>query len=348
MPREHPMFWRTGWCLVLWAVLGGWAATGKVALTVKADAKQPAGGPVVVEVTMTNIGPGAISWWCGGPDKYPGAEHLAVKVRYGEEAPWHKTGATNGQYTMGSGRSGTLQPGAAIVVPLAIPVDGAKRGTVRFSIEAGPWQAAEPAHGRVELVTDREIAERRQAREIAAVRAHGPPFWLHLAERYTDKAVLDATLRLVAADDGLTVSGAAAVLARQRALPAGAGEVLARAVGRWLPRRAKPQWGGLQEYLVEAALNTQSEVARAAVLQRMAETTDARTCALIVDRLSLSPGDKAWLRRAKAAIIALPPAATAHPEVAHQKDAALKFLDLRISGRAWVGEPGSPFFGHVQ
>src|SRR4051794_35285209 len=98
---------------------------GEVQITAKADREQPTGWPLVVEVTLTNSGARAISWWCGGPEIYPGAEHFVVEVRYGPESEWHSVQPTNGQYTEGSGGNRELKPGESIVVPLAIPVSKA-------------------------------------------------------------------------------------------------------------------------------------------------------------------------------------------------------------------------------
>ena len=71
-----------------------------------AESPQPAGYPVVLELTLTNPGKDSVAWWCGGPERYPGAEHFVVEVRYDGGEKWHAVEATNGQYTQGSGDTG--------------------------------------------------------------------------------------------------------------------------------------------------------------------------------------------------------------------------------------------------
>jgi hypothetical protein len=298
---------------------------GNVELTVAVDHDQPAGWPVVVEVTLKNTGAAPIKWWCGGPGLYPGAEHFIVKVRYGPDRDWLDARATNGQYFEGSGSFRELKPGEIIVVPLAIPTK--RTGGLSFTIRPAEWRTAKPVEGFVMTSDVRAHADNRQARVIAAAIAQSPPFWRHLAEDYPDAVVMDAMLKLVTVDNASIAGGAARVLAFQLTLPESAGDSLAPLVDRWLPRSPRPEWGGLREYIVRAALRTQSEAARATVLKAMTEAHDANSRRIAIDELRLSPGDIPWLRRARDAIAAFEQAGGGDPG---QTKRAVEWLDARI------------------
>jgi hypothetical protein len=112
--------------------------------------------------------------------------------------------------------------------------------------------------------------------------------------------------------------------------PAAAGDGLAGAVRLWLPRSPRPEWGGLRESVVEAALKTRSELARQAVLDALRDPPDAGARWIAIDALRLSPGDPAWLRRARAAVAEVGRARPDDAELARQVKLATEWLDSRI------------------
>jgi hypothetical protein len=303
-------------------------AQGEVAITASADREQPSGWPVVVELTLTNVGNEPISWWCGGPDVYPGAEHFRVQVRQGVKDDWRDVKPTNGQYVEGSGLDRQLKPGESITVPLALPVD--KKGESNFRILPREWRADNFAEVSVLLSDDTLYADHRRARVIEAVSGQPDPFWRHIAERYADAGVIEAMLSSVMEDDAIIVARAASVLARQGKLPEGAGADFAALVRRWLPQSPRPEWGGLREDIVAAALKTQSEEARTAVLDAMRAAPDATSRWIAINALRLSPGDGEWFRRARAAIIRLQRASPSDIELARQSNLAVEWLDGRL------------------
>ncbi len=124
------------------------------------------------------------------------------------------------------------------------------------------------------------------------------PFQRHLAERYADPVVIDALVKLVTVDNAPIVTGVAPILAAQRELPLDAGDALAGAVRRCLPRSEY----GLRESVVGAALKTRSEPARKAVLEALRDPSDVGARWIAIDALRLSPGDPAWLQRARPAM----------------------------------------------
>jgi hypothetical protein len=303
-------------------------AEGEVALTVTADREQPSGWPIVVELRLTNTGKEPIGWWCGGPDVYPPAEHFAVQVRYDAEDAWNDVVPTNGQYVQGSGSMSQLKPGGSITVPLAVPVK--KKDGISVRIQARDWHTAKPAEAYVQVRTEPEYADRRRARVIEAALAQTPPFWRHLAEQYPDAVVIDAMLKSVTVDNALIVAGAARVLARQDTLPESAGDDFAVLVQRWLPRSPLPQWGGLRENVVEAALKTRSEAARQAVVDALRNAPEPTSRWIAINALGLSSGDDEWLRRARSAIVAAQQALPADVELARQTKLATGWLDARL------------------
>src|SRR5262249_4234453 len=200
---------------------------------------------------------------------------------------------TNGQYVVGSAFGRHLKPGKSITVPLALPVE--KKSEISFRILPRQWRADKFAEVSVLLSDDPLYADRRRARVIEAVLGQTDYFWLHIAERYADAAVIEAMLSAVMEDDALIVAKAAGVLASQGKLPEGAGSDFAALVRRWLPQSPRPEWGGLREFIVAAALKTQSEEARTAVLAAMRAAPDATSRWIAINALRVSPGHGEWL-----------------------------------------------------
>lgn len=301
---------------------------GEVTITVSADREQPSGWPIVVELTLTNVGNEPISWWCAGPGTYPGAEHFIVQVRHGVEDDWRDMRPTNGQYIEGSGNDRQLKPEESITVPLALQVENKSESS--FRILPRDWRADKFAEVSVLLSDDPVYADRRRARVIEAVLGQTDPFWRHIAERYADAVVIEAMLRSVMEDDALIVAKAAYVLARQGKLPEDAGDDFAALVRRWFPQSPPPEWGGLREDIVAAALKTRSEEARNAVLAAMRSAPDARSRRIVMGALCVSPGDSKWLRRVRAAIVSLHKASPRDVELARQAKEAVVWLDSRL------------------
>lgn len=305
---------------------------GDVTLTIRHDSPQPAGWPIVVELTLTNTGPQPIGWWCGGPDVYPPAQHFNVQVRYGAEIDWHTVQTTNGQNIIGSGFTRQLKPGESMVVPLAIPVE--KEEGISIRIEPGQWgetwRMDKPAEAYVQLLRDRRYADQRRAEVIEAAISQRPAFGRHLAEQYADTVVIDAMLKLVTVDNAPITAGAARVLARQKTLPQSAGHDFAVLVPRWLSLSPRPEWGGLQANVVEAALKTQSDAARKAVLDVLNHPTEPNARRIALDQLRSSPGDDDWLRTVKGEIIAVQQTSPDDAELAKQTKLAIEWLDSRL------------------
>src|SRR5262249_15157005 len=208
--------------------------------------------------------------------------------------------------------------------PLALPVE--KKNESSFRILPREWRADKYAEISVLLSDDPVYADRRRARVIEQT----DPFWRHIAERYADALVIEAMLSSVMEDDALIVAKAANVLARQGKLPEGTGVDFADLVRRWFPESPRPELGGLRWDIVAAALKTQSEEARTAVLDAMRSAPDARSRWIVMNALRLSPGDSEWLRRAREAIIGLQKASPKDIELAQDSKRAIEWIDSRL------------------
>jgi len=315
----------------------GGEVKGDVKLTISADREQPAGWPVVLSVTVENVGKEEISWWCGGPETYPGAEHFVVQVRDSLDSILHEVAATNGQYTQGSGWSRKLAPGRSIVVPLAVPVRkfagppplGPRTLGVIMSVQPRDWHAAEPAQYHVTVTEYAGLAEKTRVSHIQSLLSRNA-FWTHVAERYPDPVITDAMLKLVTLDCAPVVSVSARVLARQAMLPREAGEDLGMAVNRWLPRKAVPDWGGLQDDVVRAALATRSVAARQAVLDLLQKTADLRTRTLLIGALAASPGDREWLELVRSSFVRLQQQFLGDAELVSRAQWGMKWIASRL------------------
>src|SRR5450432_4466061 len=75
------------------------------------------GKPVLLKVTLTNIGDKPLSYWCGGPELYPAAENFLI-ILTSADGKSREIMPTNGQYTVGSGVGRDIKPGEAVEVPL--------------------------------------------------------------------------------------------------------------------------------------------------------------------------------------------------------------------------------------
>ena len=307
------------------------APPGEVSLALSHDRWQPAGMPAVVEATITNVGTTTVSWNCSGPGKFPIAQEFTVEVYDPKAEEFRPAKATNGQNTGGFGSTYVgIEPGESIVVPLAV---AAPQGTDNLRVRVRLYNLkTAAAETRLDFSDQPWMAEQRRARVIRATVADDEPFYQHLAYQYPDPVVLDALLKLVTIDSPDIAAKAARTLARDDALPESAGGPLAAAVAQWAPRPYRLANGTMHTWLCMAALGTQSEPARAAVLRAMAEVTDAEARAAIIEEVRNAPGDGVWLRRARDAVAALPEPVDDAGKTVAAKKRALEHLDARLSG----------------
>lgn len=322
--------------LVLFTLALGFAAPGVLAaveLAVEADGDQPAGGPIILKLTMTNSGKEPVGWWCGGPDVYPGAEHFLIELRDSGTDVWRRAAATNGQYIEGSGSGQKLTNGASIVVPLAIPID-VKRDSAHVRVTPRTWPAARPAEIELSLLDNQTFFDTRRARMIGSIFPGASAFWRHVAEKYADAVVIDAMLKLVAVDNAPIAQGAARILSDQPSLPESAGNALAPLLAQWLPRYHQPDQDLVGFYLLRAGLNTRSESVRRTALELLRDSADSEVRKVLVDALRLSPGDEEWLQRVREALLYVAQLQGKDPDfdpdLARKAKAAVDWVESRL------------------
>lgn len=286
----------------------------KVALTLKADNPQPAGEPVVMEITLTNLGSKDIRWWCGGPSKYPKASDFTVEASFlGTRWPLNSEAFSNGQYEQGSGIFVHLTPGESIQVPLAVVVSvpenvklppGQKYfDHIHLYVSAVAWETDQSTDYIVNFNDRKETADQRRTQLIQSITSSGPPFWLHMAEKHADTFVIEALLKLLAIDVEPISTNARSALTWQPRLPESAGKDLAALVRKTCTPGKSCARDSPAADLIRAALKTQSEAARDAVFEYLKTADDPETCKTLYDRLRESPGDAAWFQRAQQAIL---------------------------------------------
>lgn len=291
----------------------------------------PKGCPVVLRLKMTNVGKDSISWWSGGPDRFPGAEHFVVEVRYGS-GPWNEVKATNGQYTAGSGNGASLGAGQSIEVPLAIPLKNSPEVEVDVRIRPREWKVAKDAEmGLIVQDSPRQLDEFR-ARLISASVHSMHPFEIHLAQTYADSFVIDSLVKLMDLKNRAIRKNITNVLAYQQELSAASSATFAKVVRECSTTSltdASAPWPNL----MTAALRTKGEDAREAVLGLL-DPSNPGLCTWTADALRLSPGDEAWLRRAREAIVAVEKqVARRDAEAAKSLRRDIEWLDSRIKQR---------------
>lgn len=242
-------------CVTL-AALGGINAPVyakmSAALAVQGEAMQPAGFPILLTLTLTNTGDKALTYWCGGPDTYPGAEHFSVNAvgKDGKLIPLSaslmpasyeaSTGDIyNGQYSEGSGMYRDIRPGMTITVPFAISPLPPGEYVLHFHSQwegpPKPGSQARPGNDILRILVKQDGALRaaREQALLARVR-HGEPFAENVVTHYNLQPVIEQLLPDLASDDADMICHAAATLLGVTKLPAGASAQISRGVQKHL------------------------------------------------------------------------------------------------------------------
>ena len=308
---------------------------GNVAISIKADRFQPADNPVIIEMTVSNVGDDNVSWWCGGPDRYPGDNCFRVETRRGLDVSWRNTPCSNGQYSIGSGLIMHLKPGDSIVVPLvvAIEIPAPKTKprqlsdtveTVFVRVRPVEWMMEKVEEANVEISISRQVLDERRFHMISSVSEHGSLFWRHVAGKYADEVVIDAMVKLAETDCRPLASTAAAMLASQPTLPENAGINLASAIKRW------GEDGKVSRELCIAALKSHSPYARKQVLDLLKVLRDEQAVYDLTEALMTSPGDISWLKTAHDAVQNLQEEPALSEGNKRQTERVAKWLNSRI------------------
>jgi hypothetical protein len=310
MRHRLARYWRL---LIGGIALGGGAAaffaqqasmSGKVAILIEAEDRQPVGMPLVIHVQVRNTGDEPIPWWCGIGSRLPAASCFQVEIKHPSDSEWKTVIATNGEADEGSGRIKMLEVGGALAVPLALPlrpqsvaghltersifVDSVSV-RVRSSLDA----SKSTAEAQVSIYHDRQLAETRQRNMIRGIIDGSDSFWKHVATYYAEAVVLDVCARLAGADNRGLADAACQLLARQPSLPESLAAELVRISRKWAKE------GDLDASFITAALATKTEIARQTAFDLLVEKPNDITAFRVVDALRLSPGDTEWMKQVR-------------------------------------------------
>jgi hypothetical protein len=209
------------------------------------------GRPVLIEVTVANSGSAPISYWWGGPGKYPNAERFRVALT-SNEGKTQEVVPSNGQYVEGSGGDLKIAPGESIKVPLAIPALAAGKWTLQvscveersFSEKAGGarhvnWPAVDKTAGGVFTVKDDAQARERWDKEVLArIRGGTDVFSQHVASCYRIMGVLMPLLGDLSGSDDKAALLAVNTLFQTQTLPLDTDKAVRKAVAAQLKRDA--------------------------------------------------------------------------------------------------------------
>jgi hypothetical protein len=211
----------------------------------------------LVNVTLTNATEGQLSYWTGGPGRYPDARYFKAHIT-DSLGNSRQAAMSNGQYNAGSGGHIQIRPGGSTVMPAAL----APQPAGEYSIQIGA--------GNKKMVTikdDPQLLRERETKLIERIR-NGEPFAQHVASKYASKSTTGALLDELFNDDPQVVYHAAFTLSRMSEFPPTAGDKVHSAVRKILTPEQLSKKGSdhAKIYLAILAGRIKTDSALAAVL----------------------------------------------------------------------------------
>jgi hypothetical protein len=309
---------------------------GKVTVRIHADQEQPVGMPVIIRVIVKNTGDQPIHWHCGISESLPSPIYFDVEARYQGEAEWETFFPTNWVESI-SGHTRSLGPEDFVSVPLVIPIrpksvaghvgrNQVHVANVEVRVKTRLDETQTFAETKVAMMHDPSLTEKRQYQMIAGMMGMGPDgFWRRVAIHHADEAVISMAVLLAQSSNKHVVRDAYAVLSKQTTIPQAHAGILTRVMKEHAARSA------LEQPFIDAALATKSEIARNAVLEMLAGSTDDSASAWLVEALSKSPGDHEWLQRARTGISQVRPRIFRNDRLAEDVARVLNELDQRLA-----------------
>jgi hypothetical protein len=251
---------------------------------VEADETQPAGAPILVRITLRNTGKTAISYWCGGPAKYPGAHEFSARLTNGQ-GKTREAVLSNGQFQMGSGAMHEIQPGQSVTLPAALePLPAGS-----YSIQVGKGKPSKI------IVKDSPELTRQREQDILKRVRKGEPFAQHVAAKFPTGPVTAALLQDLLSADQQVALQAAFTLERTEKLPADSGAIVNKAMRMHLDATEKKQnrETSLLSYLTFLAARAGSDEALSAVLTLVHSNMDGGTRGSAIGALGTFKQDRA-------------------------------------------------------
>jgi RNA polymerase sigma factor (sigma-70 family) len=227
-------------------------------IDLKADATQPAGVPVLVTVTLRNTGKKPLTYWCGGPGRYPGLFNTLVSI-VDDKNNESISVLTNGQYMQGSGILESIPPGESATFPAMLQWVRAGKYTIRVG-------DGKPA--RVTVKDDPELLKRWKEDLLKRVR-QGEPIAQHVARAALSSALGEALLEDLLSEDEKHAEQAAFTLVMADTLPPKIDAVLRKAMTKQLAElnRRQVQNTGAVVYIAMMAGKIATDDALEAVLE---------------------------------------------------------------------------------
>ena len=204
---------------------------------VTADETQPAGLPVLIEITLTNTGKTTVSYWCGGPDRYPGAHEFSARVT-DDRGKTRAVGLANGQYVMGSGVYRPIEPGEFVILPATL--ESLPAGS--YTIRVGKGKSAKV------VVKDDPMLVRAREQDILKRIRHGEPFAQHVARIFAGDTLTRGLLQDLLSEDQQLALHAVRTLQGVKRLPPNAGAIVQKSIRMHLDTTETKQ--NLQSYLL--------------------------------------------------------------------------------------------------
>ncbi len=213
----------------------------------------PAGLPILALLNITNTGTTSFHYWCGGPDKYPGANHFSATVT-DEQGKSRDIEVTNGQFTEGSGTFLEVRPGKLEDLPAVLPPlppgkyslqfrslkQIRQQGTGQNRVTVADWPEALAVNTlKVNVKTNEKAAAVWKQNLLERV-SEDEPFALHVAVKYNIDTIINTLVANLDSDNAKTSSKAARALLLVKPLPLNTATVIRRAVRKYLARTNSP------------------------------------------------------------------------------------------------------------
>lgn len=145
--------------------------------------------PLEFQLTITNTGKEPISYWCGGPGRYPSVRLYLVEITNEAGKTW-TVPLTNGQYEEGSGSFQSIretQTVPAVCDPLpegsyTLKVSGKRSGYLKDGKKIITWPAMTAKPVTIEIKDDPALLKKIEKNMLITAESH--PFAKHVAQRY--------------------------------------------------------------------------------------------------------------------------------------------------------------------
>jgi hypothetical protein len=222
---------------------------------VEADEIQPVGAPIRIRITVTNTGKKPISYWSGGPEKFPQADLFEARITDGR-GKTHKADLSNAQARMGSGGMLQIQPGESVTLPAAfqsLPIGS-------YTIQVGNGKSA-----KVTVKDDPKLLQGYEQSVLNGV-GKGEHLARHLAAKYPTEEITKALVNELLSDDQKVAFQAAYTLCRIKKLPADTGAMVNKAVRKNIDSEATQLNYDVLQWLGFLAADVGSDEALSAVL----------------------------------------------------------------------------------